>query len=143
VWAYFDSSALVKRYIDEAGRREVLQLMRRYDVVTSTILPIELRSAMRRRESEGTLDAPALPGILKRIATDRGYWTLVEVGSGVLTAAEMLVATHPLRTLDAVHVASAQMFAARIKAQDSIFVSADKRQTDVASVLGMNVRLIG
>jgi predicted nucleic acid-binding protein len=143
VWAYFDSSALVKRYIEEAGRREVLQLMRRYEVVTSTILPIELRSAVRRRAAEGTLDAARLPEILKRISMDRAYWTLVEVGSAVLTGAETLVATHPLRALDAIHVASAQMFAARIKAQDSIFVSADNRQTDVATVLGMNVRLIG
>jgi uncharacterized protein len=142
VWAYFDSSALVKRYIGEAGRREVLQLLRLYDVVTSTILPVELRSTVRRRAAEGTLDAARLPEILKRIAMDRAYWTLVEVGTAVLTAAEMLVVTHPLRTLDAIHVASAQMFAAHIKAQDSIFVSADNRQTDVATVLGMNVRLI-
>jgi hypothetical protein len=26
MWAYFDTSTLVKRYIDESGRREVLQL---------------------------------------------------------------------------------------------------------------------
>jgi uncharacterized protein len=142
VWAYFDSSALVKRYVEEAGRREVLRLLRRYDVVTSTILPIELRSALRRRAAEGMLDVARLPEILKRIAMDRAYWTLVEVGSAVLTGAETLVATHPLRTLDAIHVASAQMFAAHIKAQDSIFVSADNRQTDVATSLGMNVRLI-
>ena len=142
MWAYFDTSALVKRYIEETGRREVLQLLRRYDVVTSTILPIELRGAMRRRAAEGTLDAPRLPEILKRIAMDRAYWTLVEVGSAVLAGAETLVATHPLRTLDAIHVASAQLFAAHIKAEDSIFVSADHRQTDVATVLGLNVRLI-
>ena len=40
MWAYFDTSALVKRYIDEAGRREVLQLLRRNDVVTSAILEL-------------------------------------------------------------------------------------------------------
>lgn len=53
VWAYFDSSALAKRYLDEAGRREVLRLLRRYDVVTSAVVAVELRSALRavlRRE---------------------------------------------------------------------------------------------
>jgi len=143
VWAYFDTSALVKRYIDEAGRREVLQLLRRHDVVTSAILPVELQSALRRRVSEGTLDAARVPEILKRVATDRAYWTLVEVASAVLAAAETLVATHPLRTLDAIHVASAQLFAARVTAPELILVSADARQTQAAAAVGMMIRHIG
>jgi predicted nucleic acid-binding protein len=56
VWAYFDASVLVKRYVDERGRRNVLRLLRRHEVVTSAIVPIELRSALRRRVAEGTLD---------------------------------------------------------------------------------------
>jgi hypothetical protein len=141
--AYFDASALVKRYIDEEGRREVLQLLRRYEVVTSAILSVELRSALRRRVSDGTLDAAQVPEILKRVATDRAYWRLVEVASGVLAAAETLVAAHPLRTLDAIHVASAQLFAARITAAELIFVSADARQTAAAAAVGMTIRHIG
>ena len=143
VWAYFDTSALVKRYVDEAGRREVLRLLRRHDCVTSALLPVELRSALRRRVSDGTFDAARLPAVLKRVAADRAYWTLVEVTAGVLAAAETLVATHPLRTLDALHVASAQLFAARVPAPDFIFVSADARQTEAAAAAGMTVRRIG
>jgi hypothetical protein len=143
VWAYFDTSALVKRYIDEAGRREVLQLLRRYDCVTSAVLPVELRSALQRRVTEGTLDAERVPDILKRVATDRAYWTLVEVASDVLAAAETLVATHPGRTLDAIHVASAQLFAARVTPPALIFVSADARQTEAAAAVRMMIRHIG
>jgi len=143
VWAYFDTSALIKRYIKETGRREVLQLLRRYDVVTSVIVPVELRSALRRRASEGTLDAERVPEVLKRVATDRAYWTLVEIASDVLMAAETLVATHPLRTLDAVHVASAQIFAARITQPDLMFVSADARQTKAAVAVGMTSGHVG
>jgi predicted nucleic acid-binding protein len=142
VWAYFDTSALVKRYIEEAGRRKVLHLLRRHDVVASAILPVELRSALRRRVSEGTLDAERVPEILKRVATDRAYWTFVEIAPDVLTAAERLIGTHPLRTLDAVHVASAQIFAARVPGTELIFVSADKRQTDAAAVIGLTVEHI-
>lgn len=133
MWAYFDTSALVKRYVDEVGRHEVLRLMRRRDCVTSAVLPVELRSALRRRVSEGTIDAARVPETLKRIAADRAYWTLVEVGGDVLAAAETLVAAHPLRTLDAIHVASAQLFAARATAPELIFVSADARQTAAAA----------
>ncbi len=142
MWAYFDTSALVKRYIAEAGRREVLQLLRRYDVVTSAILPVELRSVLRRRVSEGTLEAERVPGILKRATTDRAYWTFVEIAADVLTAAETLVGTHPLRTLDAVHVASAQVFAARMTGSDMIFVSADARQASAAAAVGITSRQI-
>ena len=61
MWAYFDTSALVKRYIDEVGRRQVLQLLRRYECVASAVLPVELRSALRRRVAEGTLEAARVP----------------------------------------------------------------------------------
>jgi uncharacterized protein len=143
VWAYVDTSALVKRYVDEIGRREVLRLLRRHEVVTSAVLPVELRSALRRRVSEGTIDSARVPEVLKRIAADRAYWTLVEVGADVLAAAETLVAAHPLRTLDAIHVASAQLFADRVTAAELIFVSADARQTAAAAAVGMAVNHIG
>lgn len=142
VWAYVDTSALVKRYVEEAGRRKVLQLLRRHDVVTSVIVSVELRSALQRRVSEGTLGATQVPRLLKRVVTDRAYWTLIEVASEILVAAETLVAAHPLRTLDAIHVASAQVFAARISLPGLIFVSADKRQTDVATEVGLTARYI-
>jgi predicted nucleic acid-binding protein len=142
VWTYFDTSALVKRYVDEAGRREVLQLLRRNQCVTSAVLPVELRSGLRRRVAEGSIDAARLPAILKHVAADRPYWTLVEVGTDVLAGAETLVAAHPIRTLDAIHVASAQLFAARISMPGLTFVSADKRQTETAVAVGLIARHI-
>jgi len=142
MWAYFDTSALVKRYIDEVGRRQVLQLLRRHECVASAVLPIELRSALSRRLSEGTLESARVAEILKRVSADRAYWTLVEVGAEVLRAAEKLVAVHPLRTLDAIHVASAQVFAAGVSESDLMFVSADKRQTEAAAVVGLATRYI-
>jgi predicted nucleic acid-binding protein len=143
VWAYFDTSALVKRYVDEPGRRQAQQLLRRHDCVTSAILPVELRSALRRRVTERTLDGSRVSEILKRVAADRAYWTVIEVGTEVLSGAEALVSVHPLRTLDAIHVASAQLFAARLSISDLIFVSADKRQTAVGSAIGLAARHIG
>jgi uncharacterized protein len=142
VWTYFDTSALVKRYVDEPGRREVLRLLRRNECVTSAVLPVELRSGLRRRVAEGSIDAARLPAILKHVAVDRPYWTLVEVGIDVLAGAETLVAAHPIRALDAIHVASAQLFAARISMPGLTFVSADKRQTETAVAVGLVVRHI-
>jgi predicted nucleic acid-binding protein len=143
VWTYFDTSALVKRYVDEAGRRAVLELLRRHECVTSAVLPVELRSGLRRRAADGSLEAAALPMILKRVAADRPYWTLVEVGTEVLAAAETLVATYPIRTLEAIHVASAQLFAARLSIPALTFVSADRRQMETATAVGLVARPIG
>ena len=142
-WAYFDTSALIKRYVDEEGRRKVLQLLRQHQCVTSQLLPVELRSALRRRVADGSLDARRVPDLLKRFAADRQFWALIEVTSDVLQAAEKLVAAHPLHTLDAIHVASAELFADRLATSELTFVSADARQTAIAAAIGMATELIG
>ena len=140
MWAYFDTSALVKRYVDESGRREVLRLLRHYDVVTSALVVVELRSAFRRRVTEGRLQEQHVSEILKRVAADRDFWALIDVSSSVWAAAESLLAAQPLRTLDAIHVASGQLFAARIGVPNLLFVTADARQTAAASLAGMTIR---
>ena len=142
MWAYFDTSALVKRYVVEAGRRDLLQLLRRHECLTSAVMPVELRGALRRRMTEGSVAPAHVTEILRRVAADRAYWTLVEVSPDVLAAAETLVASHPLRTLDAIHVASALLFAKRLTSPAFIFVSADRRQTAAAAAVGLTVRFI-
>lgn len=84
-----------------------------------------------------------MPEIVKRFAVDREFWALVEITSDVLQTAESLVAEHPLRTLDAIHVGSAQLFAARMPTAKLLFVSADARQTAVAAAIGLPAQHIG
>src|SRR5262245_12023030 len=124
-YAYFDTSALIKRYVRESGRQEVLQLLRKTNCVVSAVLPVEVRSALRRRLAERTRNEPGVRAILKQFTADRAFWTLIEVSRQVLAAAETLTATHPLRALDAIHVASAQLFATRVGSSEIIFVSGD------------------
>jgi predicted nucleic acid-binding protein len=90
-----------------------------------------------QRGTPGELRLHGAPQILKRVAVERDFWALIEVSRDVLVAAEILVATHPLRALDAIHVASAQLFAGRIAGPKLLFVSADARQTSAATALGM------
>ena len=73
----------------------------------------------------------------------RAHRALVEITSEVLRTAEILVANHLLRTLDAIHVASAQRFAARMTALELTFVSADTRQSAVAASIGLPTKEIG
>lgn len=142
-YAYFDTSALIKRYVEELGRREVLGLLRKNNCVVSAVLPVEVQSALRRRLAESTLDTKRVSATLKRLNADRAFWTVIDVSSDVLATAETLTAAHPLRALDAIHVASAKLFGARITSPTFTFVSADKRQTNAAEALGIRTHYVG
>jgi predicted nucleic acid-binding protein len=142
-YAYFDTSALIKRYVAEPGRRQVLQLLRQHACVVSGVLPVEVRSALRRRVSEKTLAANGAARVVKRLAADRPFWVVIGVSREVLSTAETLSSTYPLRALDAIHVASAMLFANRLAPlRTFVFVSADARQTGAAEALGLMTRSI-
>jgi hypothetical protein len=70
VWAYFDSSAVVKVYVQEGGRAAVLRLLRQHEVVVSAILPVEIRGALRRRAAENVIESSRLPSALQQFAKD-------------------------------------------------------------------------
>jgi predicted nucleic acid-binding protein len=125
--AYFDTSALVKNYFREAGSSRVRVLIRSYEFLSSAITPIELQSALQRRHRQREFTQANYNSILSRLASDRSYWQLVEVVPHVLRKAEELVMTENVRTLDAIHIASAMII------QESFptllpFISADERQ---------------
>ena len=110
-WAYFDTSALVKRYISEPGSLQVRQLLRRHEFLSSALTPVELLSGLSRRRRGGDLSEQSFVALLRRIQLDRARWELVEVGSSVLNRAEELVQENvSIRTLDAIHVASLVTF---------------------------------
>lgn len=142
-YAFFDTSALIKRYVNEPGRREVLQLLRKNHGVVSALLPVEVRSALRRRMAEGTLDAKQTSAILKRFTADRAFWTFIEVSREVIASAESRATAHPLRALDAIQVASGQIFASRLGRSNVVFVTADERQHSAAATIGLTTRMIG
>ena len=113
-WAYFDTSALVKRYVKEDGTIHALRLIRRHRILTSAVTPIEALSALGRRRSSGELEERDFALILSRMRQDRAQWELVEVSPLVLSRAEDLVLQTSLRTLDTLHLASALTFQAAV-----------------------------
>jgi predicted nucleic acid-binding protein len=120
-WAYFDTSVVVKRYIQEPGSEQVRRLLRRNELLSSTLTPVEIVSALCKHRREGGLSSNALAGILRRVTSDCAGWELVEVNGTVLDRArELLQGVTPLRTLDAI-------------------VTADSRQREVAVVAGIDV----
>jgi predicted nucleic acid-binding protein len=139
MWVYCDTSAMAKRYVREAGRAALMTVLARHRVVSSVVMPVELHSAFARRVRAGTLATVALPRLFERVAKDREHWTLVQMTPEVLAEAEALLEAHPLRTLDAVQVASAHVFQGRLRAP-VLFVSADARQLAAAAREGLATR---
>ncbi len=141
-WAYFDTSVLVKRYVEEPGSGAARTLLRRYRFLSSAIAPIEAMSALSRRRATGDLAERDFAAIRLRFLRDREYWELVEVTAAVLDHAEALVQQTALRTLDALHVATALSFqtASGLRVP---FVTGNERQRKNASRLEMNVLWVG
>lgn len=78
-----------------------------------------------------------------RVTADRAFWTFIEVSREVLASAETPGAAYPLRALDTIHVASAQIFASRLGRSHVLFVSADERQSSAAAAIGLTTRFVG
>jgi uncharacterized protein len=142
-FAYFDTSALIKRYVREPGSAQVAALLRRHGLLSSAITPVEIMSALGRRRRDRDLSEEAFTATVNRVRSDRLHWELIEVGETVLSRAEEIAQGRvPMRSLDAVHIASLMVFqfASGIR---SPFVTGDGRQRDAATFLGMNIIWIG
>ncbi|MBI2089354.1 MAG: type II toxin-antitoxin system VapC family toxin [Deltaproteobacteria bacterium] len=140
--AYFDTSVLVKNYIQEAGSARARTLLRTHAFLSSSITPVELMSALMRRKSRGELEAQDLPKILARVQEDRLYWKLVDVEVSVLNQGEELLQKVQMRTLDAIHVASLITFQAA-SGMRIPFITSDSRQRDAARQMNLEVVWIG
>ena len=124
--AYLDTSAVVKllvREVETAALRRWLR--RRPRRVASTLLHVELLRAAKRA------GVPALIAEARRLL---GGITLVSIDSAILhRAAELDPGT--LRTLDAVHLATALTLGSDLAA----VVTYDQRMADGARMLGLTV----
>ena len=143
-WAYVDTSALLQRYIEEAGAAHSRRLLRRYRVVSSSVAPVEATSALWRRRAANDVADADLQAILRRLVDDRSHWELVDLTADVLDRAEQVIQRTGVRTLDAVHLASAlAVQAASGRGRAMQFITADARQREAAAGLGLQVAWVG
>ena len=131
---YFDTSALAKRYVREAGTEAVLaKCSEATEIVISVISVPELVSALNRLRRENSITAEQYSSLKKDAIADFRQAIFVEISPMVLQEAIFCLESAPLRAMDAIHIATA-----RRTGCDS-FVSADRRQCDAASQLGLSV----
>ena len=133
----FDASALTKRYASETGRNRVLALFASAsELLVAAHCKTEVASALLRRRREGSLPAAEFDRAWTAAQSDVADMTLVPLDARVERFAFAAMEHGPLRGMDALHVGSA------IAAQVDLFVTADKRQAQVARAMGVATELI-
>ncbi len=122
---YVDSSALLKRVFREPGSKELRQhLLRWQGRVASELAVVEVTGRTRIIDPDGMARAEA---VLRST-------TLIAVDDGVFDRARHL--HHPgLRTLDAIHVATALLLGRRLHH----VVTYDRRMADAGTAFGLEV----
>ena len=134
---YFDTSALLKRYVREAGSAEVERLLRQHvAAATSRLALVEATAAFGRLVRERILTSAARTSYLSDLRRDMTFMDLVNVENELIAAAAALCARHPLRAYDAVHLASALQIGAEVDSEVT-FVCSDLALTRVARALGL------
>ncbi|MDP2793387.1 MAG: type II toxin-antitoxin system VapC family toxin [Sulfurisoma sp.] len=135
---YADTSALVKRYLDEPFSTDFDALLERGTMAISRLTIVEVRCALARRRRSREIDALRENRVNAELAADiqAGALQVGDIDATHFTAAYHLIgrlADIPLRTLDALHLAVAE------QASAAAFATADKTQASAAEALGFTV----
>lgn len=140
---YFaDTSALAKRYLPEIGSDWVQSWIiptTGHTTVISALSAVEFVSLLSRRRREGNVSDEKFEWLHKvflRHVEDQ--YRVIALTSPILEQARQLIISHPLRTLDAIQLASA-LAAAQIMQVTPVFVAADHRLLAAATAAGFTV----
>ena len=143
---FFDTSALIKRHVNEVGSvwvRSLTKAKAGHIIFIARITAVEVFAAITRRQRGGSLSpaqAGAILGHFRRHLAQR--YVIVEVTPPLLTDATLLARRHGLRAYDAVQLAATHE-ADRIYQSAGLgpvtLVSADQELNAAASAEGLAV----
>ena len=134
---YYDTSALVKQYLQEAGSKLVLELLKSGErVYTASLTYAETHAAFSRRTREGRLTRETTKRLALRFDKDWESYDIVVLSENVFRLARQMLYRHPLRSADAIHLASALLLARTSPRSSWSFVCADGRLCDAAKSEG-------
>lgn len=105
---YFDTSALIKKYIDERGSDRVDELLEKADdVYISSILEIETISTFNRLLLEKAISTNDYKLLKSEFETDLQFFKIVNLDETIILKAKNIIEIYKLKSLDAIHLASA------------------------------------
>jgi predicted nucleic acid-binding protein len=130
VTLYVDSSALLKRYVDEHDSAAAVELMESDPVlVTSRLTEVEVRRNLTRLLSDDDLDAQR-----RALSVDLDTFALVSLDATTMNTAARIAEQTLCRSLDAVHLGAAQRAGSA-----TTLLTFDVRQARAARDIGISV----
>ena len=129
---YLDTSAIVKYYVDEPGSTWLRAQIDAADLpVTSLLALVEAVSAFNRRVREGRLTLSEYRRLRDVFREDvQALFGVIPLQISIVDSAGRLLERHPLRSYDAIHLATALAVQQSFRRHDLpslVFVSADDR----------------
>ena len=129
---FLDTSAFAKRYVDEPGSDKVTALCLKADsLAVSVICFLELISTLSRLVLEKKLSKADYRKLKGAAIGDLADVDICQITPDVLVSVVSLLEAHPLRAMDALHVACA------LAVKPDVFVSADRRQLSAVRKAGL------
>jgi uncharacterized protein len=136
---FWDASAIVPLIAEEPPRAAMLTLIEQdSDLLVWWGTPVEITSALARREREGELSADDLTAVFATLREFAESWHEIVPTDAVRRTAERLLRTHPLRAADSLQLAAALIAAGHDPATLD-FVCLDHRLSAAARREGFTV----
>lgn len=136
---YFDSSALVKRYLKEKGTDVVLSLTSQEEfIATSKLAYPELLSAFMKKRRAAELGEDPLQAVLERLDADWPELFVIEIHDELLPLVKSLIGKYPLKGADSIHLASALWLESMTRAE-VMFVASDLSLLNAAALENLKI----
>jgi predicted nucleic acid-binding protein len=128
---YLDSAAVVKLVRQEASSADLVAWLNTHDdvpLVSSALVEVEVPRALHRSAPQALIGVPAAVGRLFRLEID-----------STIRATAAAFAEPTLRSLDAIHLATAQVLTNESGTTLTAFVTYDRRLLESAKAAGLPV----
>ena len=106
---YFDTSALVKRYVEEAGSRGVEAMFEEENAILGSVIiaQVEMAAALQKAIRLANASESLLSEIWQDFLEDWKSFTRIQVSTNIVERASQISFTHKLRGYDSLHLAAA------------------------------------
>jgi predicted nucleic acid-binding protein len=136
VIAFLDTSVLVTKYVREAGSARFARLWETdVKMAVSAVAYAEAAAVIHRKHREGSISIEQSASMGESLKGDGATFIVTDVTELLHPYLDHLLANHPLRGFDAIHLASAMLLSRQCE-EEVVFLSADRRLGEAAESEG-------
>lgn len=133
---YFDTSALIKKYILEKGSDVVDNLFDKADIVfLSSISEIEIFSTFKRLLIEKDINAKEHKFLKSEFETDYQYFSVINFDEYIAEHAKTVIEKYQLKSLDSIQLGTALL----VKDKIDSFIVCDQKLINAAKKEGIDI----